>query len=151
MRRFNYRLERLLRYRSSLTQRERVRLARRAAALAAAEDNASRLRGVRNATKIEHIRALKEGTTSRQVSNLLEHLVRVGEAIEHADEGVHTAEGEVEKARTKVVERRRDQKAIEMHRERRFKTWLRDYYRDETRILDDLATIQHVRRLIEQG
>jgi len=146
MRRFRYRLERLLKYRRSLTGRERISLAQAVGILTRAEDHASDMRGVRNETLLRRIRGLETGLTSREMENLHHHVLRIDEAIEHAEDDIEKAKDGVEKAREKLVERRRDERAIELHRERRFKAWLKDYYRDESRILDDLATIRHVRR-----
>lgn len=99
-----------------------------------------------NSTKIEHQRSLETGTTTREIVNLHEHIVRISEAIDLADEEIEKARVEVDKARDKLVIRRRDERAIEIYRKRRFNAWLQDYYRDENRTLDDLATIRHVRQ-----
>jgi flagellar biosynthesis chaperone FliJ len=50
-----------------------------------------------------------------------------------------------EKVRVELVKKRRDERTIELFRERLWKTWLKEYYRDETRTLDDIGTIRHVR------
>ena len=150
MRRFRFRLDRLLSYRRSLTARERARLAQRVGVLARAQSRAGELRGIRNASLVARMRALEVGLTAREAANLHEHLCRVGEAIDQAEMKVEHARREVDKARDDLVERRRDERAIELLRKRRWQTWLREYHRDESRILDDLATIRHVRR-VESG
>jgi len=146
MRRFRYRLERLLRFRRSLTNRERISLAQAVGILTRAEDHATDMRVVRNETLLRRLRALEAGLTVREIENLHHHVLRIDEAIDSAEDDIEKAREEVEKARGKLVERRRDERAIELHRDRRFKAWLKDYYRDESRTLDDLATIRHVRR-----
>ena len=146
MRRFRYRLERLLRFRRSLTNRERISLAQAVGIQTRAEDHASDMRGVRNETLLRRLRALEAGLTVKEIENLHYHMLRIDEAIDQAEDDIDKARGQVEKARGKLVERRRDERAIELHRDRRFKAWLKDYYRDESRTLDDLATIRHVRR-----
>jgi flagellar FliJ protein len=146
MRRFKYRLERLLRYRRSLTNRERISLAQAVGVLTRAEDHASDMRGVRNETLLLRIRALETGLTAKEMENLHHHVLRIDEAIDQAEDDIEKAREDMEDARGKLVERRRDERAIELHRDRRFKAWLKDYYRDEGRTLDDLATIRHVRR-----
>jgi flagellar export protein FliJ len=140
-----------LSYRRSLSARERVRFATKVGALVRAEEHASELRGIRNATLIARLRALEYGLKAQEVRNLHEHLLRVGEAIDSADNDIGKAKENVDKARGELVERMRDEKAIEKLRERRWKTWLRDYYRDESRTLDDIATIRHVRRVDLEG
>lgn len=147
MRRFRFRLERLLRYRRSLTARERARLAHRVGMLTRAETHSAELRGIRNASLVARLRALETGLTAREASNLHEHLVRIGEAIDTADSDVESARKEVDKARENLVERRRDERVIELYRKRQWQAWLKDYYRDESKILDDSGTIRHVRRL----
>ena len=146
MRAFRYRLDRLLRYRRSLTGRERISLANRVGILARAEDHASGLRGIRNAMLVQRLRALEYGLTAREVENLHEYVLRIDDAIGSAVGQIEKAREQVEVAREELVTRRRDERVIELHRERRWKTWLRDYYRDENRTLDDLATLRHVRR-----
>lgn len=138
-------------YRRSLSARERVRFATKVGALVRAEEHASELRGIRNATLIARLRALEYGLKAQEVRNLHEHLLRVGEAIDSADNDIVKAKENIDKARGELVERMRDEKAIEKLRERRWKTWLRDYYRDESRTLDDIATIRHVRRVDLEG
>jgi flagellar export protein FliJ len=140
-----------LSYRRSLSARERVRFATKVGALVRAEEHASELRGIRNATLIARLRALEYGLKAQEVRNLHEHLLRVGEAIDSADNDIVKAKENIDKARGELVERMRDEKAIEKLRERRWKTWLRDYYRDESRTLDDIATIRHVRRVDLEG
>jgi len=145
MRRFRYRLDRLLRYRRSLAQRERIRLAERVGALNREEEHKVRLQKVRNETLVRRLRALETGLTAREMGNLHYHLLRVEEAIDRTELNIRNAEIEVEKARAELVKRRRDERAIELHRDRRWKVWLRDYNRDESRTLDDMATVRHVR------
>jgi len=145
LRKFKYRLERLLRYRRSLTRIERVGLARCVGELARAEEDAVNLRGNRNTVRIARLRTVESGTTSMEVRNLHEHMLRIDEAIDNADEEKRKAEEEVGKAREKLVSKRRDERAIELHRERRWKVWLRDYYRDENRVMDDIGNTRHVR------
>jgi flagellar export protein FliJ len=145
MRRFNFRLERILGFRRSLTESEKARFAVKVNALVGCEEQAGRLRGIRNQTLVARMRAFQIGLTAREAANLHEHIVRIGEAIDHADGDVDKARDQVDKARVKLVERKRDQRAIELLRERRFQTWMRDYYRDEGKVLDDIGTIRHVR------
>ena len=121
-------------------------LAQRVGILTRAEERATELRGVRNATLISRLRALEIGLTSREMANLHHHMLRIKEAIDRADTDTRKARERVEKAREKLVERRRDERAIELHRQRRWQAWRMDYDREESRILDDLATIRHVRR-----
>ena len=123
-----------------------MHLAQTIGVLTLAEQKAVELRGIRNATMLNRMRSLEDGVTAREVGNLHHHILRIEEAIDQADEHIALAQVEVEKSRVKLVERRRDEKAIELHRNRRWQAWLRDYYRDENRTLDDLATIRHVRQ-----
>jgi flagellar export protein FliJ len=126
--------------------RERVRFAQKIGALTRAEQCAGELRGILNATKITRLRALELGMDAQEAANLHEHLVRVDEAIDHADGDVNKAKVVVDKGRKELVEKRRDERAIELYRERRLKVWTRDFHRDETRTLDDIGTIRHVRQ-----
>ena len=146
VKRFNFRLERLLRYRRSLTQRERVNLAREVGVLSEAEAMAAKLRGYANEMGILQHRKLDTGTTSTEVVNLHEHMVRVQESIVNAEADIDKAEDAVEAQRTVLVEKRREERAIELYKARRWKLWLKDYYRDENLTLDDLATMRHVKR-----
>jgi flagellar protein FliJ len=149
MRRFDYRLEKILRFRKTLTQSQRVHLARKIGVLSLAEQKAVELRGIRNATLVNRLRSLEEGVMARDIGNIHQHVMRIEEAIGVADEDIEHAQVEVDESRTQLVERRRDEKAIELHRARRWQTWLRDYYRDENRTLDDLATIREARKKSE--
>ena len=86
MRRFKYRLERLLRFRRSLTNRERISLAQAVGILTRAEDHATDMRGVRNETLLRRLRALETGLTVREIENLHHHVLRIDEAIDSAED-----------------------------------------------------------------
>ena len=128
-----------------MTEGEKAIFATKVKGLVNAEETASQLRGLRNETLLVRLRAFENGLTAREAGNLHEHIVRINETIEHADQDVGKARVMVDKARVKLVERRRDERAVELLRQRRFQTWLRDYYRDEGKTLDDIGTIRHVR------
>jgi flagellar protein FliJ len=145
MKRFNFRLERILGYRRSLTEGEKAQFAVKVRALMNAEENASVLRGFRNETLLARMKAFENGLTAREAGNLHEHIVRINETIDHADRDVEAATVQVDKARVKLVERRRDERAVELLREKRFQAWTEDYYRDEGKTLDDIGTIRHAR------
>jgi len=146
LRRFNFRMERILSYRRSLTEGEKTRFALRVQELTRAQENASLLKGIRNETIVARLRVFESGLTAREASNLHEHIVRIDESIEKADQHVMDSSHHVNKAREKLVERRRDERAVELLRKRRHQTWLRDYYRDEGKTLDDIGTIRHLRQ-----
>lgn len=145
MRKFRFRLERLLNYRRSLSERERIRFADKVGTQVRAEEHEKNLKNVRDATKRIRIGKFQEGMTPVEIGNLHEHLVRIDETIDRAGTEVVKARNNTENARVDLVKRRRDQRTIELYRDRRWKAWLKDYYRDETRTLDDIATIRHVR------
>ncbi len=128
-----------------MTQVERVELAQRIGTLTRTQNHAVSLRQSRSEARIRRLQSIERGTSRHEVINIHEHMLRIEEAIGVTEEEIQTAEEEVEKARQKLVTRRRDERAIELHRERRWKTWLKDYYRDENRTLDDLAIMRHVR------
>ena len=129
-----------------MTKGEKARFATKVQALVKAEQNASQLRGIRNETIVARTTAFRKGTTSREAGNIHEHIVRIDEAIGGADQNVEAAGKQVDVARGKLVERRRDQKAVELLRDRRFRSWLKDYYRDKGKTLDDIATIKYVKK-----
>jgi flagellar export protein FliJ len=110
-----------------------------------AEEREQNLRNIRDETIESRIRAIQEGMSAREIGNLHEHLVRIDETIEHAGKEIVKAREETDKARVDLVEKRRDERAIELYRKRKHKVWLRDFYRDENRTLDDIGTILHVR------
>jgi flagellar export protein FliJ len=139
-------MERILSYRRSLTGSEKARFAARVQALTRAQDNASTLKGIRNETILTRLRAFESGLTAREASNLHEHIVRIDESIDKADQDVADAGHQVDKARVNLVERRRDERAVELLRKRRFQTWLRDYHRDEGKTLDDVGMMRHLRQ-----
>lgn len=145
MRRFVFRLQRILSFRHSLTEAEKSHFGRKVSELRRAQDNASVLRGIRNETQLTRMQSLRHGIPAREACNLHEHLLRIEEAIDSADKKVEAAELEVDRAREKLVERRRDERVVELLRDRRHAAWLLDYYRDEGKVLDDIATIRHAR------
>ncbi len=145
MRKFKFRLERILNFRRSLSERERTRFARKVGKQAHAEEREQNLRDIRDETIESRIKAIQEGMSAREIGNLHEHLVRIDETIEHAGAEIVKAREETDKARLDLVEKRRDERVIELYRKRKHKVWLRDYYRDENRTLDDIGTILHVR------
>jgi flagellar protein FliJ len=145
MKRFTFRLERILGFRRSMTEGEKAHFAARVKELVGAEENASALRGVRNETLVARLKAFEDGLTAREAGNLHEHIVRINEAIGQADQEIDLARDKVDKARVKLVERRRDERAVELLRERRFSAWEKDYYRDEGKTLDDIGNLRHVR------
>lgn len=128
-----------------MTERERTRFAEKVGIQVRAEEHEKNLRNFRDATRQVRIGKLQEGMTPGEIGNLHEHLVRIDESIGHAGEEIAIARENAEKVRVELVKKRRDERTIELFRERRWKTWLKDYYRDETRTLDDIGTIRHVR------
>ncbi len=120
-------------------------LARELGNLARLEKQAGDLKGYLNTSKIQSVHALESGLTAREIGNLHENMLRTEEAIDGALEKVEQGKETVENARGELVEKRRDERAIELYRERRFKAWVKDYHRDESKTLDDLSTIRHVR------
>jgi flagellar protein FliJ len=150
MKRFKFRLERVLDYRKSLTEGEKAQFGLKVRELTKAEQNASELRGIRNQALVVRLESYEKGITSPEASNLHEHIKRIDETIEVAQKKVENAKQNVEVARVKLVERRRDQKAVELVKDRRFKAWQKDYYRDEGKTLDDIATIRHVHKSGEE-
>jgi flagellar protein FliJ len=150
MKKFNFRLEKILNYRHSLMEREKAAFGLKVQTLTKAEEDAWLLRGIRNETLIARLRAYQEGITAKEASNLHEHIVRIDETIDNADQKVEKAKREVDAARDELVERRRDERAVELLKARRFKGWLKEYYRDEGKTLDDIATIRHTRGSYEE-
>jgi flagellar protein FliJ len=145
MRKFKFRLERLLNFRRSMTERERTHFAEKVGIQVRAEQHENNLRDFRDATRRVRIGKLQEGMTPGEIGNLHEHLIRIDESIGHAGQEIARAKEATERVRVELVKKRRDERTIELHRERRWKSWLKDYHRDETRTLDDIATIRHVR------
>lgn len=100
---------------------------------------------MRDATIRIRLGKMQEGLTPVEIGNLHEHLVRIDETIDRAGNEIERARENTEKARIELVEKRRDERSIELYRERRHQAWLKEYNRDETRTLDDIGTIRHVR------
>ncbi|MFH1676917.1 MAG: flagellar FliJ family protein, partial [bacterium] len=100
----------------------------------------------RNNLVLYRMQGFGKGIMAGEAINLHEHLIRTGEAVGKAESKVEEKKGVVTGARKKLLEKRRDEIAIESLKKRRFQAWLKEYYRDESRQLDDIATVKHARR-----
>lgn len=145
MRKFTFKLERLLSFRKILTDQERGRLANSVASLNVALDEANQLINIRESTISYRDEKLRSGVEAGEVVNLHGHLQRIEESISFAQEKVDEARDDVRKSTEALVEKKRDEKALEIVKSRRFSVWLRDYYRDEGKILDDIGTMKYLR------
>ena len=143
MRKFRFKLEKLHEYRKLLTGEEKTRLAREVGKLTKIEQQGKSLREIKLATQKMRIRGLSEGLYPGEIINLHEHLLRVDETIADTDKKIVVALQDVEKARLKLIERRKDEIVVESLKKRIFKRWLRDYYRDDGKTLDDIGNIQY--------
>lgn len=147
MKRFNFRLDRLLSFRKLLTNEEKSRLAREVGKLNIEEEQARKLKDIRSATVQVRISGLQEGMKAGEMINIHEHLLRIDESIGDTGKRIARALSDVENARLMLLERRKDEKVIESLRKRRYSKWLMDYYREDGKILDDIANIQYYRKL----
>ena len=146
MRKFRFRLERVLSFRRSITNQAKSELAVKIGDLTRAERNAGELKNSRNNLVLYRMQGFVKGITAGEAVNLHEHLIRTGEAVGKAESKVEEKKVVVAGARKKLLEKRRDEIAIDNLRKRRFKNWLKEYYRDESRQLDDIATVKHTRQ-----
>jgi flagellar export protein FliJ len=85
-----------------------------------------------------------------QAVNLHEHLLRIDETVRFANEKTEKARIEVSAATEKLVEKRKEEEILKTLRKRRFDAWTRDYYRDEGKTLDDIATVKYLKDRKEQ-
>lgn len=150
MRQFNFKLQRLLSYRKLLTEQAKGFLAGKVGELQAARNESNELREIRNRTKEYRDKGLKTGMHAFQAVNLHEHLLRIDETVRFANEKTEKARIEVSAATEKLVEKRKEEEILKTLKKRRFDAWTRDYYRDEGKTLDDIATVKYLKDRKEQ-
>ena len=136
MKKFRFRLERVLQYRQVVRQEKKRELALKIAQLREAEKRMEELRQAQIANALPESRAV----------NLDEFMLRgryaarLKEDIEKQQEVMAIAQRQVEEAREVYVEAAKEAKTLEMLKEKR-KTEYEEYQnKEEDKILDEMAT-----------
>ena len=156
MRRFRFRLERVLRLRRQWLRQERAQMAAALRALQAAEASCRQAHQARQRVlEATAARLWEDGRVGRldghelaETVGVLEELSRRGAywALERA-----RAEKEAEERRARVVEAHKKVRVLELLKERRRMEHLREAEREERAVLDEVGATAYIRRRLEDA
>jgi flagellar FliJ protein len=140
MKRFAFRLQRILELRRAREQASLAELGRQLQRLTQENQKLDLFRGEQN-TQLDEVRAGRaEAFTAWTQAANARYLQRVGRAIEFQTHAVHQQERSVAAARSRFHERKRDTEVLDQLREKRRDEWRTEELREEAKILDEVAS-----------
>src|SRR3972149_8002115 len=104
MRKFNFKLQRLLSFRKIQTGEAKTRLARDVGELAKARNESSALRSIRELTVQIRMESYESGVFRPEAMNIHEHLLRIDESIGRSEDQVLSAAKKVDKSTRELLE-----------------------------------------------
>jgi flagellar FliJ protein len=139
MRRFNFKLEPVLRYRGMIEEQRKMDFAREAAsyerALKALEDIRNRIGEVEREFRSKNA----EGMTAAEARIYLYYLSSLREIERIRHEEFEAASRKMEEARVKLMRARRDRKIIETLKDRAFELYREEVKRGERKLIDEVS------------
>jgi flagellar protein FliJ len=146
MKRFKFRLQKVLDYREQIRDEKRQELVLRNAELSHEE---SVLRGLE--AEFERTQLAVDGIVrASEISIQGAYSLRLKHLIEAAVERVATARARATEAQERYLEANREARAMEMLREKRLAEYDQEVAREETSLLDEVATQRVSRKITEE-
>ena len=140
MRRFRFRLDRLLELRRSLARQVQARYGESAGAVGAIDRRIAEIHAAREEHKAQLVAGAGAPELDMRAAIMTRQFIdRSWLAIRRALVERRAAEEAAEAVRLELVEARRGVRVLELLRERRMSEWRRDAAREETRDLDDVG------------
>ncbi len=139
MRRFAFKLEKLLELRSFYEHKAELVLAEKAGRCATLQNRLNEIAQLRARTGRE---MYESGHSLPDFRAAELYMIRLDKERDKLIEELALAEAEREKARLEYLEKHRDKEAIEKVKERRAAEYYRDALREETKVLDEVGSRQ---------
>jgi len=149
LRKFRFRLDRVLRLKQRAEKAARMELGRALSALNAARIGLENSERACSLLEEEEMRLTARGRTGALPLQkaLLDYARRFREK---AAEEVAAAEAGLERARAAWREARKEARSLELLRERAFRTWQEETWREEARELDEIGRLRFLARRSEE-
>ena len=146
MRRFRFKFEPVLRYRRMMEEQRKLEFAQAMAvydlALSRLNEVLKRMEDVKR--ELEHRE--EEGLTASEAQLYLRYLSLLKEIEAERREELRRAEEKMKTAREKLMESRRDKRAIEILREKEMERFNEEFKREELKLIDEVSINKMSRR-----
>ena len=151
MKKFQFRLQALLRYKKHLEQMARQEMAKAVAEVNACEMEIQRLVHERLNAALRLEERVAKGIRSGEFKRYQEFLVIMDQIIVQERIRKQRLEKIMEEKRSMLTQRTIEKKAMERLREKRAEEYTRDMLREEQKMLDEVASLKRVRELADEG
>lgn len=150
MRRFNFRLEGILRYRSMIEERRKMDLARETSLYERALKSLAEVRERIADVEGRLARKSAEGLTAAEARIHLRYLSFLREIERERQREVEEAGRRLEEARRKLIKSRRERKTVETLKERAYELYLEELKRDERKLIDEVSANKVARSISDE-
>lgn len=144
---FRYRLDTVLKVREIKEKREQEEFAKKKRDFLEEKDKEDKISAHQKKRTSELTKMLRKGPISdfARVLHRRAHLGVIKEDLDKQVEKVVTASQKLEEQRLKLIGAMKDKKIIDKHKERQLEQWRKVMQDLETKFLDEIGTIRHVR------
>ncbi|HID55983.1 TPA: flagellar export protein FliJ [Candidatus Poribacteria bacterium] len=150
MRRFNFRLEGILRYRSMIEEQRKMDLARETSLYERALKSLAEVRERIADVEGRLARKSAEGLTAAEARIHLRYLSFLREIERERQREVEEAGRRLEEARRKLIKSRRERKTVETLKERAYELYLEELKRDERKLIDEVSANKVARSISDE-
>jgi flagellar FliJ protein len=151
MRKFDFRLERVLRLRQQLEDLQKVNTARQEATVHERERIRLELDSMTERTGEELIGSRGRRFTAQHQVEQYRYLSRLQDESAVAAKDLEGAREKLHAEHRRLIERRRDRRTLERLKEREFDTWRKESEQEEQALLDEAGQVAEIRRRREKG
>lgn len=145
MKKFVFRLQTVLEHRDRQVADAKAVVQEAEGRLRDAEEAIQRMHREAEAVEDEMKTAGVDTIDAQELADTLHYLRALQERIAAAQDGLFVIQNEVNDKRRALTEALREQKVIEKLKENQYKRWKEELRREETALLDEMATIRYVR------
>ncbi len=142
MKKFSYRLEPLLRYRSNLEEIERNELFRLAADLRRELDQLRKLQGKNHDTVVELAKKKMENTDQPEIGWFYAYLDRLRHEMQQIRKSIARLEAQIEKQKLAVIEASKRRKILDALKTKKEKEFLARVEKEEQKSVDEIVVIR---------
>ncbi len=150
MRRFDFRLEGILRYRSMIEEQRKMDLARETSLYERALKSLVEVQEKMAEVEGKLARKSAEGLTAAEARIHLRYLSFLREIERERRRELEEASKRLEEARRRLIESRRERKTIETLKERAYELYLEELKRAERKLIDEVAANKIVRSIADK-
>ena len=150
MRRFDFRLEGILRYRSMIEEQRKMDLARETSLYERALKSLVEVQEKMAEVEGKLARKSAEGLTAAEARIHLRYLSFLREIERERRRELEEASKRLEEARRRLIESRRERKTIETLKERAYELYLEELKRAERKLIDEVAANKIARSIADK-